>query len=211
MDLSFTIEGAEAQEYGTAPGLLFRLRVENRAGDSIRSMMLGTQIRIAATQRAYSAQEQENLVEVFGESSRWSTTLKSLLWTHTTLLVPAFDESIVLEMPVPCTYDFEVASAKFFHGLQEGEVPLEFLFSGTVFYAGDAGLQAAQIPWDKEANFRLPVSTWKRVMEHYFPNSAWLRVQRDAFDRLYAYKARHGLPTWEAALQKLLDAEETAP
>lgn len=205
-DLHFQIESAAALEYGTSPGVLFRLRIENRGGEAVRSMMLGTQIRIAANQREYSAQEQENLVELFGAPSQWSTTLQSLLWTHTTILVPAFEKSIVVEMPVPCTYDFEVASAKYFYGVQNGEVPLEFLFSGTVFYAGESGLQAAQIPWDKEAPFRLPASTWQRVMEHYFPNSAWIRLQRDAFDRLYQFKARHGLPTWESALELLLDS-----
>ncbi len=204
-DLHFQIESAEALEYGTSPGLLFKLRVENRASEAVRSMMLGTQIRIAANQREYSQDEQKNLVELFGAPAQWSTTLQSLLWTHATTLVPAFEKSVVVELSVPCTYDFEIASAKYFYGVENGEVPLEFLFSGTVFYEGETGLQAAQIPWDKEAPFRLPVETWKRVMEHYFPDSAWLRVQRDCFDRLYNYKARHGLPTWESALGKLLD------
>ena len=36
---------------------------------------------------------------------------------------------------------------------------------------------------------------------------------RDAFDRLSLFKTRHGLPTWERALEALLDqaAEVVAP
>ena len=72
------------------------------------------------------------------------------------------------------------------------------MFSGTVFYRGEDGaLQVTQVPWDREANFRLPVAVWKEMMEMYFPNTAWLCLQRDAFEQLYNYKVRHGLPTWE--------------
>ena len=45
-------------------------------------------------------------------------------------------------------------------------------------------------------------------MDHYFPNSVWLRLQQDTFDRLYSYKVHKGLPTWEAALAELLRASE---
>jgi hypothetical protein len=95
-------------------------------------------------------------------------------------------------------------SAKYFHNLEKGEVPLEFLFSGTMFYDGPAGLQAAQISWEKEASFHLPIALWQRTMEHYFPGSAWARLRRETFDQLYEYKARHGLPSWDAAIEKLL-------
>jgi len=38
--------------------------------------------------------------------------------------------------------------------LDDGEVPLEFLFSGTVFYSGDDGaLQTMRISWDAEAEW----------------------------------------------------------
>ena len=112
-------------------------------------------------------------------------------------------------MPVGCTYDLEVVAAKYFHALDDGEVPLEFLFSGTVFYAGEGvGLQVARISWEKEAEFRLPVRLWKEMMDHYFPNSAWIRLRRDAFDRLYDYKVRMGFPTWESAVEALLRASE---
>ena len=208
-DLNFRVEGAEVLEFAAVPSILFKLRIENLGEEPIRSVALSSQVRIAATQRHYEAAEQERLLEVFGEARRWGETLRSLLWTHTTLQVPPFSGSTIVDMPVVCTYDFEVVTAKYFHALEDGEVPLEFLFSGTVFYAGEGGgLQVARISWEKEAQFRLPVRVWKETMEHYFPNSAWIRLRKDAFDRLYDYKARRGLPTWEAAIEALLHASE---
>ena len=208
-DLDFKVENAEVLEFAAVPSLLFKLRIENLEQEPIRSVALNTQIRIATTQRHYAATEQERLLEVFGEPHRWRNTLRSLLWTHTTLQVPPFSGSTVVDMPVPCTYDLEVAGAKYFYALEDGEVPLEFLFSGTVFYAGEGGrLQVARISWEKEAEFRLPIQVWKEMMERYFPNSAWIRLRKDAFDRLYDYKVRMGLPSWEAAVEALLRASE---
>ncbi|MDQ3701946.1 MAG: DUF6084 family protein [Chloroflexota bacterium] len=205
-DLDFRIETAGVLEYAAAPTLRFGLRIENSSGEPVRSATLACQIRIATTWRQYTAGEQDRLVELFGTPGRWADTLKSLLWTHTTSIVPPFTGSILVDLPVPCTYDFDVASAKYFSALEEGDVPLEFLFSGTVFYADGARLQAAKISWEKEARYPFPVAVWRQMMAHYFPNSAWLRLDRRTFDELYAYKARHGLPTWEAAVQGLLRA-----
>jgi hypothetical protein len=208
-DLDFGIEGAEVLEYAAVPSLLFKLRVENLEEEPIRSVSLNTQVRIAATQRHYDTVEQQRLLEVFGAPHRWGQTLRSLLWAHTTLQVPRFSGSTVVDMPIPCTYDMEVIGSKYFHALEDGEVPLEFLFSGTVFYAAEGGrLQIARISWEKEAEFRLPVRLWKETMERYFPNSAWIRLHKDAFDQLYDYKVRMGLPTWEAAVEALLRASE---
>ena len=208
-DLDFHVEGIEVLEYAAVPSLVFKLRVEDLDGDNIRSIALNTQVRIAATQRHYGETEQGRLLELFGEPDRWGTTLRSLLWTHTVVQVPPFAGSTVVDMPVTCTYDMEVVSAKYFHALEGGEVPLEFLFTGTVFYAGEAGqMQITRISWEKEAEFRMPVRLWKEMMEHYFPNSVWLQLRKDAFDRLYDYKTRMGLPTWEATVESLVRAAE---
>ena len=208
-DLDFHVEGVEVLEYAAVPSLVFKLRVEDLDGDNIRSIALNTQVRIAATQRHYGATEQGRLLELFGEPDRWGTTLRSLLWTHTVVQVPSFTGSTIVDMPVTCTYDMEVVSAKYFHALEGGEVPLEFLFTGTVFYAGEAGqMQITRISWEKETEFRMPVRLWKEMMEHYFPNSAWLQLRKDAFDRLYDYKTRMGLPTWEATVESLVRAAE---
>jgi hypothetical protein len=136
-----------------------------------------------------------------------------MLWTHASVVVPPFTDSILVDLPVPCTFDFNVAATKYFYALEGGEVHLSLLFSGTVFHeVEDAGLQVSQVPWEKEASFRLPVPVWKEMMERYYPNTAWLCLRRDVFDRLYQYKSRHGLPTWEQALEALLPpADERKP
>jgi Family of unknown function (DUF6084) len=208
-DLEFKLEGAEVADFAAIPSLVFKLRIENLEDEPVRSVALNTQIRIAATGRHYEAAEQERLLELFGEPSRWKDTLRSLLWTHTVLQVPRFSGSTVVDMPVACTYDLEVVAAKYFYALEDGEVPLEFLFSGTIFYAGEDGrLQTTRISWEKEAEFRLPVRLWKEMMDQYFPNSAWVRLRKDAFDQLYDYKVSKSLPTWEATVEALLRASE---
>ncbi|MCM3872189.1 MAG: DUF6084 family protein [Pyrinomonadaceae bacterium] len=209
-DLSFQIEGAEAVPYSAAPLLAFKLRLSNvDAGELIQSVALRCQIQIEVTHRKYEAREQEGLLDLFGAPERWSRTLRSMLWTHANVMVPPFKESIVVDLQVPCTFDFNVAATKYFAALAEGDVPLNLMFSGTVFYESDgAGLQVQQIPWDREAKYRLPVIVWQEMMELYYPNSAWLCLQRDVFEKLSQYKMARGIPTWEQALESLIPAAE---
>jgi hypothetical protein len=209
-DLDFEVESADVLPYAAVPTILFRLGVQNAVeGEEINSISLRTQIRIAATQRRYDPTEQEKLRELFGEPHQWKDSLRSLLWTNTNTIVTRFSGGRVVEMPVTCTYDFDVVGTKYFAALEVGEIPLEFLFSGTVFYRKDGGpLQVAQISWEKEAKFRLPVRLWREMMEHYFPNSAWLRLHKDIFDRLYDYRSRNALLTWDRTLESLLDSAE---
>ena len=209
-DLDFEVESAEVLPYAAVPTILFRLGVQNAVeGEEIDSISLRTQIRIAATQRRYDHTEQGKLRELFGEPHQWKDTLRSLLWTNTDTIVTRFAGGRVFEMPVTCTYDFDVVGTKYFAALEDGEIPLEFLFSGTVFYRKDGGaLQAARISWEKEAQFRLPVRVWREMMDHYFPNSAWLRLPKDTFDRLYAYRSSNALLTWDRTLESLLNKAE---
>jgi hypothetical protein len=204
-DLSFQLEGAAATPFAAVPTLAFKLHITGPAAEPIHSIALRCQVQIAATRRRYSPQEQEQLLDLFGEPDRWSQTLRSMLWTHVSAVVPPFTGSTQVELPVPCTYDFNLAATKYFYALEQGEIPLLFLFSGTIFYAAEDGaLQVAQIPWSKEAPFRLPAQVWKEMMQLYYPNNAWLSVRKDVFDRLYRYKVRRGLPTWEQVLESLL-------
>jgi hypothetical protein len=209
-DLDFEVESADVLPYAALPTILFRVGVQTAvAGEEIDSSALRTQTRIAATQRRYEPEEQAKLRELFGEPHQWKDTLRSLLWTNTNSIVTRFSGGRVFEMPVTCTYDFDVIGTKYFAALEDGEIPLEFLFSGSVFYRKDGGaLQVAQISWEKEAKFRLPVRLWREMMDHYFPNNAWLRLHKDTFDRLYEYRSRNALLTWDRTLESLLDAAE---
>jgi len=209
-ELEFGVLEAEVIPFAASPTMMFKVRIVNATeGEKIQSIMLRAQIRMEVTRRQYDDETEARLLDVFGRPSQWGDTLRSLLWTHTMTIVPSFEGSAVFEMPVTCTYDFEVVSSKYFHALRDGDVPLIFLFSGTVFYTGDDDrLQIAPVPWEAEATFRLPVRYWHEMMDRYFPNAAWLRVQRDVFDRLHDYLARRALPSWDAALEELLQARE---
>ena len=205
-DLNFRVESAGPVPFSAAPVLGVRLSVENRPADEcIRSINLQCQIRIETTRRAYNGDEQRRLLDLFGEPSRWGRTLHSMLWTNASLLIPPFSGTTAVDLPVPCTFDLTVATAKYFNGLEEGSIPLTLLFSGSVFYtAEDGGLQVTQVPWSKEAFYALPVTVWKKLMDTYYPNTAWLGLRRDVFDRLNQYKTDRGIATWEQALESML-------
>lgn len=209
-ELNFQVESAEVVSQAVSPLLAFKLRLTNSHPDEvIHTVALRCQIQIEVTRRKYTAEDQTRLRDLFDEPSRWGQTLKNLLWTHTSIVVPSFQGSTVADLPVPCTFDFNVAATKYFDGLASGEVPVCLQFSGTVFYASaDGGLQVALIPWDKEARFKLPVTLWREMMASYYPNSAWLCLHKDAFDLLYRYKVRHGIPTWEEVLESVIPHED---
>ncbi|HEV8068262.1 MAG TPA: DUF6084 family protein [Planctomycetaceae bacterium] len=205
-ELNFSIAAAEPIRFAAVPTLAFRLEVEQPSGGQpIENVLLQAQIQIDATRRRYSPEEQTGLRDLFGDIGGWSRTLRTMHWTHAQVMVPAFDDRVGVDLAVPCTFDFNVAATKYFHALQDGEVPLTFLFSGTIFYRGESGgLQATRIPWSKECQFRLPASVWRLMMDAYYPNTAWLCLERDAFEKLAAFKRSRGIPTWERAIEELM-------
>ena len=215
IDLDFAVEEMRVERHTASPLLMCVLRVTNRTPTiQVRNVMLRCQIRIEPNRRHYGPREHETLIELFGLKERWGETLRGFLWTHTDALIPAFDDDCTIDLPVPCSYDFNVAATTYFHGLEDGEVPLSLLFSGTIFYADpDGRLQIEQIAWSKEATYRLPVTVWHAMMAHYYPNGMWLCLGKDVFEGLLRYKRTHGHPTIDRALTALLAAQpaEAAP
>jgi hypothetical protein len=210
-DLTFQILGVEPVENGLAPLLHFRLRAELSPGSAeVRALLLQAQIQIQAAQRPYAPGEQERLLDLFGTPDRWGQTLRNRFWTNTNAMTGAFTGSTEVVLPVACTFDLNVLATKYFQALgHESEVPLLFLFSGSVFYAAEDGrLQAERISWDKECVYRMPVRVWQEAMERHFPNSAWVSLRRDVFERLCAYKRAGGLATWEETIERLLPQNE---
>ncbi len=207
-ELLLTMQGVEVVQHAAVPQLMFKVGIANEPRDEvIHTLVLRVQILIEATRRKYSAEEQAQLRDLFGEPDRWGQTLRSLLWTQANVVVPAFAGSTLAGIPVPCSFDFNVAATKYFHGLTSGDLPLCFQFSGTIFYQGREGtLQVAPVSWDKEVKCRLPVRVWKDLMDTYHPNTAWLALQKDSFGKLYQFKIREGIPTWEEAFEKALSA-----
>jgi hypothetical protein len=211
-ELVFECLGARAEPYVAAPTLLFRLRLAETTGARIHAIALRCQLRIEPQRRRYSDGEAGNLSDLFGEPQRWGDTLKPLQFATVPLMVPGFTGSAEVDLPVACSYDTEVAATRYFHALEGGEIPLLLLFSGTVFVRGASGLSVEQVPWHKEASYRLPVAVWRELMDMYFPNSTWIRIRRETFDALQRFKSRQTLPTWDHALEALLkQAGEAAP
>jgi hypothetical protein len=203
-ELVFDCVNAEPERYGAVPTLLFKLHISEVSDDSIHAVLLRCQFRIEPQRRRYSTTEEDRLFELFGDTARWGDTLKPLQFTNVSIMVPGFSGSTDIDLPVPFTYDFEVAAAKYFHSLEDGEIPLLLLFSGTVFSKGDSGFSVQQVPWHKETSYRLPVKVWREMMDLYFPNSAWIRVRRDTLDGLQRFKSRRALPMWDDAFEVLL-------
>ena len=211
-ELHFEIEGAEAVPHAATPLIALKLRITNfPATESIHAITLRCQVQIEPAKRRYVPNEQVKLLDLFGTPERWARTVKPLLWMNTSVAVPRFTGEVLVDLELPCTFDFNVAATKYFHALDSGDIPVAVMFSGTLFYEGlDGALQISQVPWDREASYRLPVSVWKEMMEMHYPNSAWLCLRRDTFEQLYNYKVRHGLPTWEQAIARALAADASA-
>ena len=141
----------------------------------------------------YDEAAHDRLFELFGPPDRWGTTLRTLLWTRTTLVVPPFTGRTVVDLARalhlrPRGRRRRGTSTR----SRDGEVPLEFLFSGSVFYpAPTGGCRPRGSPWEQEAEYRLPVAVWTgddgRATSPARPGCG---CAKDAFDRLAAYKAR---------------------
>ena len=210
-ELSFAVIGARVEPYAATPQLVVRLRVNEASGVPVHAITLSAQVRIEPQQRRYDAGESAALVELFGPPERYGDTLRTLLWTHVSATVLAFENETELDLAIPCSYDFEVAANKYLRALGGGEIPLIVQFSGTVFVRGhNGGVAAELVPWSCEARYRLPVSVWRAAMDAFFPNSAWIRMHRDTFDELYAFKCAGGFPTWDAALARLCAEAKSA-
>ena len=204
-ELSFDILDAYPDVYGTDPTMLFRMRIAETTGDPIHTMMVRVQIQINAQVRQYDAEEKELLADLFGDADRWGDTLRPFNWTHAATMLPGFRGSTEVELKVPCTYDFDIAAAKYMHGLRDGVIPLDFLFSGTVISRGATGYAVTQIPWHKDCEFPLPVETWRKLVDLYWPGGGWIRLGRDTIDELLRYKASVGITDWDRTIASLLE------
>ncbi|MFN2477768.1 MAG: DUF6084 family protein [Pseudonocardiaceae bacterium] len=205
-ELSFTCIDVQPERYAVAPTLLFRLRVGAAAAQRVKAIALRCQIRIEPARRKYGEKEGERLSELFGERERWSETLKPFQFANSSTVVASFTDSIEVDVAVPCSYDMEVAAGRYFHALEDGEIPFILLFSGTVFGDGEKSLWVEQVPWHAESQYRMPVAVWREMMDIHFPNSGWLRLRRDTIDALADFRASRALPSWDDTVIAVLDA-----
>lgn len=203
-ELGFEVLEVVAQQHAASPHLLFRLRISETSGERVHALALRCQLRIEPQRRPYDPAEQAGLTDLFGGPERYGTTLKPFLWTHATAMVPGFQGSTEVDLPVAVTYDFDVTATKYLHALQDGLVPLLLLFSGTVFTRGETGFAVEQLSWSSEAPCRMPVSVWRDLMDHYFPRGGWIRLDRDTLDALVRFRSERGLTSWDETVVQLL-------
>ena len=204
-ELSFTCVDVQPERYAVAPTLLFRLRIDEAGGRRVRAIALRCQIRIEPGRRGYGGKEGERLLELFGERGRWGDTLKPFQFANTSTVVASFTASIEVDVTVPCSYDMDVTAGRYFHALEDGEIPFILLFSGTIFGDGENGMWIEQVPWHAEARYKMPVAVWREMMDTHFPGSGWLRLRRDTIDALADFRAARALPTWDDAVVAVLD------
>ncbi|MFG3615064.1 DUF6084 family protein [Nocardia sp. NPDC047654] len=208
---TFAVLEMRPEPYAVAPILSARVGIAALAEEPVHAIALRAQVRIEPFRRGYSDEEAAGLVDLFGPRERWHETQRSFLWMHCATMIPGFTGGAEVDLPMPCTYDFEVTGSKYLHALRDGVVPLLFLFSGTVFIRGSTGFAIQQIPWDREDKFEMPVSVWQNLMAAYFPNSGWVRLHNDTLRALAAYKSGHGLPGFDDAVTRLLTSTEETP
>jgi hypothetical protein len=211
-ELSFTCLDVQPERYAAAPTLVFRLKINAATEEKVRAIALRCQIRVEPGRRSYKDQEGERLLELFGGRERWGDSLKPFQFANTSTTVPSFTGSTEVDISVPCSYDMEVTTGRYFHALEDGEVPFILLFSGTIFGDGKDGMWIEQVPWHCECRYRMPVERWREMMDIHFPNSGWVRLRRDTIDALAEFRAARALPTWDDAVIAVLDAarERTA-
>jgi hypothetical protein len=203
IDLSFTCVGVGSVAHAAGPTLAFRLRITAREDVAVHAIALRCQLRIEPSRRTYKDSEAEALADLFGERSRWGSSLLPIQFAHVSLMVPAFTGQTEVELHVPCTYDLDLAATRYFEALEDGGIPMRIMFSGTAF-AGPGGFQVAPVPWDREATAEVPTALWRQMMDEHFPGCGWLRLPRATMDALLDYRSRRALPSWEAVIETLM-------
>ena len=206
VDVDFTCEDVVADRYAAGPTVMFKMRCTESSGAHVHALALRCQVRVEPVRRPYSDNEAAQVVDLFGERSRWGQTMQAMQLAFITQVLPGFTGSTTFDLVMPCSYDIEVAAHKYLAGLEEGLVPLVLLFSGTVFTGKPGTISVVPVPWHKEASVRMPVSVWREAMDVHFPGQAWLRLDRGSYDRLAAYRGRQGLTGWDETIASLIEA-----
>ena len=207
IDVNFAVLEVTPEPYTVTPVLTARIEVSTGGDDPVHAIALRAQVRIEPLRRSYSDDEAAGLTDLFGARERWAATQRTFLWQHCTAMVPGFAGSTTVALPLDCTYDFEVAAAKYLHALRDGAIPLQFLFSGTVFVKSERGFSVQQVSWDCEDHYDMPVAIWRVLVAQHYPNTGWVRLNHETVAALAAYKSSRGLLDLDHAVTSLLNSE----
>ncbi|NMO91318.1 DUF6084 family protein [Actinomycetospora sp. TBRC 11914] len=206
--LHFAVASADHDPYAMGPTLRLHTRITDATATTVHTIALRTQVRIEPQKRRYDEAEQRRLVELFGEPGDWARSCRPMQLATVTTLVGSFTGETTVDVEVPLTHDVEIATTRYFRGLERGEVPLVLLFSGTVFYRSPQGVQVGLVPWHEEATYRLPVAVWRDMAAAHHAGTGWLTLPAHTMDRLTAFRAAHALPSWEQTVDELLRRAE---
>lgn len=204
-DVSFQVLDVTAEPYSVSPMLSARIGIATSGADPVHALALRCQVRIEPLRRSYSDDEAAGLIDLFGERERWANTQRTFLWQHCAAVVPGFTGDTTATLPLECSYDFEVAAAKYLHALRDGALPLRFLFSGTLFVNSERGFSVQQVPWDCEDRYDMPIAVWRDLIAAHYPNSGWIRLSHETITELAAYRSARGLLDFDHAIAALLD------
>jgi len=185
--------------------MLFEAVASEPSAAEIQSIVLTAQLMIDSAQRGYDAGTRERLAELFGPPSAWAPSTSGLPWARLAVTVPGFRGQTRFALEVPCTYDLEVAAAKYFYALQDGEVPLTFHFNGTVFFYADGRLQVTPVSWSTSASYRMPVAAWRSMIAEHYPGGGWIRLSDETLRALHDRRAARGLATFDQCVSELLE------
>lgn len=201
----FAVLGARPVRHAAAPMMALDLQITEPEGRHLYMIGLAIQLMLEPARRRYDRATHERLKGLFGAPERWAVTTQSMLWAQLDVVVPAFTGSTTVAVPVPCSYDLELAAAKYLYSLPDGEAPLALHFSGVVYYPDERGsLRMVLVPWSCSIDFRLPVAVWRETVEHYYPTNGWAALQTHTLDELECERVARGLPTFDACVAQLL-------
>jgi hypothetical protein len=202
----FAVTGAAHVAFAATPTMLFSATATDPSGHEIQSIALTVQVMIDPARRGYDPDTRARLAELFGPPASWAPATSGLAWARVSATVPTFCGSTTFAIEVPCTYDLEVAAAKYFYAVRDGEIPLSFHFNGNVFFRGRERLQVVPVSWSSTAKFRMPVAAWRAMMTEHYPGGGWIRLSEETLAALNERRAARGLPSFDACVQELLDA-----
>jgi hypothetical protein len=204
----FAVLGVEVVEDAAAPTLRFKLGVSEDSGREIFTIALTAQINVEPARRDHDATTRERLVDLFGEPERWPATTHPFVWAQASTLVPTFTRAGIFALPVPSTFDLEIAAARYFSSLDDGDVPLAFHFSGSILLRGEDGrVQVVSVPWSCSTTWRMPIATWRALMRRHYPGRGWVALQEETVERLTLYRREHGLHSFDACVERMLDRD----
>lgn len=202
----FEVVGARAEEHAASPTVVFSVRVREPSEREVYTIALSTRILVDPTGRGYDDPARESLYDLFGPPETMAASMQSLVWGQAAVLAPSFSGETTFDVPIVCTYDLEVATAKYFASLADGVAPLDFHFNGTIFYAGEHDrLQIVHVPWSCTARYRMPIAIWHKAVAARFAQTGWIRLHQDTLDRLRRRQTERSAPSFDAVVSDLLE------